>query len=122
MGFMKPQVSQFAAYLVETECGTEVVPEDVCGEIIDVEDEGEHGILCPYLEGSTIRAVERVEGWWHRFSAPGYMDRTDWDGPFDTQAAAQASIDAIAADEDEVEIETTLGETTCADLPESAER
>lgn len=27
--------------------------------------------------------------WFYRLSAPGYMDQTDWTGPYDTEAAAK---------------------------------
>lgn len=27
-------------------------------------------------------------GWYSRLSAPGYLDATDWAGPFDTEAEA----------------------------------
>jgi hypothetical protein len=121
MGFMKPQVSFFAAYLVETNHGTEVVPEDVCGTIVDTDDEGEWDILYDYLENDNIRGVERVEGWWCRLSANGFLDCTGWEGPFDTQEAAQEAIDAVLDDQDGDEIEAAEG-TTCVDLPDSAER
>jgi hypothetical protein len=43
MGFMIPTAEYFAAYHVETNCGTEIVPEEVCGSFVDVEDEGKQG-------------------------------------------------------------------------------
>jgi hypothetical protein len=37
--------------------------------------------------------IEHVRGkFWCRLSAPGYMDCTDWSGPFDTLAEARAHI------------------------------
>jgi hypothetical protein len=92
MGFMIPTAEYFAAYHVETNCGTEIVPEDVCGSIVDVEDEGETGQLAQYCEGSRVESVERKQGWYARLSAPGYSDCTGWDGPYDT---SQEALDAV---------------------------
>lgn len=39
-------------------------------------------------------SAELVEGkWWVRLSAPGYMDCTDWDGPFDSKAEARKHVE-----------------------------
>ena len=32
---------------------------------------------------------EEVPGWYHRLSAPGYLDCTDWSGPFQFRADAE---------------------------------
>lgn len=34
-------------------------------------------------------------GWFARLSAPGYLDCTDWCGPFDTAEAAEAYIQSM---------------------------
>jgi hypothetical protein len=37
--------------------------------------------------------VEVIEGkWWSRLSAPGYMDCTNWHGPFDTEQSAKDAL------------------------------
>ena len=33
-------------------------------------------------------ATEEATGFWARLSAPGYLDCTDWSGPFDTEEEA----------------------------------
>jgi hypothetical protein len=39
--------------------------------------------------------VERFEGkWFCRLSAPGYMDCTDWDGPYETEQEAREAIES----------------------------
>ena len=94
MGFMIPVAEKFAAYHVETNEGTEVIPEDVCGPIeLDDEPTAEawEGLL-EYCEGSRIEGVERKEGWYGRLSAPGYLDCTSWDGPYET---AEQALDAV---------------------------
>lgn len=96
---MVPVAEHFAAYHVETNAGTEIVPEDVCGAIVDVDDEGETGQLAQYCEGSRIESVERKVGWYARLSAPGYLDCTGWDGPHAT--ADEALAIAIAGDDNE---------------------
>ena len=32
------------------------------------------------------------EGWWVRLAAPGYMDVTEWEGPFSSEVLARESI------------------------------
>lgn len=59
---------------------------------------------CPagYEELQDGDTLERVSGkWWYRLSANGYMDCTDWDGPYDTeQEARDALSDAFDVDPD----------------------
>lgn len=88
MTFMEPQADHFTAYHVETTCGTEIVPADLVGDAPVAE------AIEEYCEGR-IRfdkdeepIIETETGWYSRFSASGYMDRTDWMGPFDTEEEA----------------------------------
>ena len=90
MAFMQPDIQYFTAYEVETTCGTEFVPTAVCGKVNNVAD------LLAYIEGSPQgdddAPVDKATGWWSRLSAPGYMDCTDWSGPYDTRAEAKAAL------------------------------
>jgi hypothetical protein len=45
-------------------------------------------------EESNVWSVERDESpmWYVRLSASGYMDATDWSGPYETEAEAQAYL------------------------------
>jgi len=46
--------------------------------------------------GADAEFVERITGkWWCRLSAPGYMDATEWNGPFDTEAEAREAIERV---------------------------
>lgn len=93
MAFMHPVAEHFAAYHVETNCGTEIVPEDVCGSINASAlraDDLER--LYDYLEGTDVTGVERKEGWYARLSAPGYLDCTSWDGPYATEEEALEAV------------------------------
>jgi len=41
-------------------------------------------------------SVTTISGkWWARLSAPGYMDCTDWSGPFDSEEEARAEIESV---------------------------
>lgn len=103
MGFMQPFAERMAMYHVETNEGTELVPEDVCGKLMhdscdeDVCDVGQVCTDCAwqlrdYLEGSKVYEYSRKEGWYARLSAPGYLDCTGWDGPHDTAELALAAV------------------------------
>lgn len=106
MAHMIPVAEHFAAYHVETNAGTEIVPEEICGVLDKGDGDGitasasltpyesveNYDALEPYLEGSRIEGVERKEGWYARLSAPGYLDATEWHGPYATE---QEAIDAV---------------------------
>lgn len=94
MAFMSPVAEHLTMYRVETNVGTELVPEEVCGAI-DLQsppDGDTWRAILDYVEGSRIEGVEREEGWYGRLSAPGYLDCTDWDGPYPT---AEEALDAV---------------------------
>ena len=93
MGFMQPQAVHMKMLVVETTAGTEHVPLDLVGAVGDPAD------LQDYVEGEVLLdsdgAPDTVEeeGWWARFSAPGYLDCTSWVGPYETEKAA---LDGLA--------------------------
>lgn len=83
MPHMIPFYEHMTAYRVETTSGTETIPADVAS----VDN------LADYLEGKQIgEDVETVSGIFCRLSAPGYMDCTEWAGPFETIEEAKAHI------------------------------
>jgi len=101
MSFMKPEIWQEQYYEVETTCGTEIVPVDVCG-ILDAselsEDDYDSRVWSDllaahfgdYCEGIPYNA-ELKTGWLYRLSAPGYMDRTET-GSVDTESEAVEAL------------------------------
>jgi hypothetical protein len=99
MAFMIPIADYFTAYRVSTNCGDELVPEDLVGAIdLDAEPTSEEWeSLLQYCEGNRIEGVAREEGWYARLSAPGYLDCTSWDGPHATE---QEALDAVKAEYD----------------------
>lgn len=101
MGFMKPVAEFMEALIVETDCGTEVIP----GNIVEEEhfnlladnqyedmDEEIKDILLSYCEGKEINGFEVKEGWFSRLSASGYLDCTSWCGPFKTEEKALKAV------------------------------
>ena len=51
-----------------------------------------------YFSESDLEKGEEYEvypkAWWYRLSASGYMDATDWTGPFDTMKEAMADLES----------------------------
>jgi hypothetical protein len=85
MAFMEPEVCEMTMVTVETSHGRESVPLDVCGEAsLDA--------LADYIEGEPNSEPEEEEGYWARLSASGYMDATDWIGPYATAEEATKAI------------------------------
>lgn len=96
MPFMEPQAVHQACYHGETEQGDVFIvpawlvePGPLSGCI---------GRLGQYLpescSGSVApESVERREGYYARFSAPGYLDCTEWDGPY---ASEKEALDELA--------------------------
>lgn len=82
MAFMRPQYTNEPFHHGENSRGEIVmVPADVYGTL------DRFTLECDIRPGDarTIKAK-----WFYRLSAPGYMDATDWTGPFPTLADARA--------------------------------
>jgi hypothetical protein len=93
-GFMVPEIWEDAMLLVETNCGTEHVPDEFGDPADQWNDQEERytrefeAQLIDRCEGREVYSVERVSGWFCRLSAPGYMDCTDTNGPFESEELA----------------------------------
>ena len=89
MAFMKPEYEHATKarpwYRVETTAGIFIVPGDLVGVNPSLED------LADYVEGAP-QSFEPVSGYFARLSAPGYLDATEWSGPFDPVEEAQNYI------------------------------
>lgn len=84
MPHMMPDIGHFSVYQVETTCGTECVPVDVVGRASNLQY---------YVEGKLLDVEpELVTGWFARLSAPGYLDCTEWSGPYSTEQEARDYI------------------------------
>ena len=87
MAFMVPQYTRDTFFVVDTDAGTEVVPADLVGDNPDPED------FEDYIHGTEVFDYEAEKGWYARLSAPGYLDATDWTGPFETLEDAKDYIE-----------------------------
>lgn len=111
-------------YVVETRNGTEVIPADVVGALGLDTNEEKHidgcepeewakitAALADYCEGGSkrIESVELVEKWGARYSAPGYMDCTDW-VLADTKEEAERECKEMYGDDEEEEEDEGEGE------------
>lgn len=82
---MRPVVEFVTMWSVETTRGIELVPDDLVGTDPTL------GALMDFCEGTPLRDAEPelVTGYFCRLSAPGYMDCTEWTGPFATEVGAR---------------------------------
>jgi hypothetical protein len=88
MAFMVPEYDHGTFYEVEDRRGEGyLVPGDLVGKKPSVRD------FADYIESGEPRAFEKVRGWFVRLSAPGYLDATDWSGPFKTEAEARKHVE-----------------------------
>lgn len=102
MSFMQHQIEHFSAYLCETTHGTEIVPCSLFTCTPETED------IAEFLEGELVTdedgaMFEPVIGWYARLSAPGYLDCTDWSGPFTTADEAKLYLTEMYGDDDDEE-------------------
>lgn len=61
-------------------------------EISILERDSRKTAALKYVEGSEVYSIEKKKGWFGRLSAPGYMDATEWQGPYRTERQA---LDAV---------------------------
>lgn len=108
MSHLEPEVVNDLFIVCETLAGAEMFPADLVGvdepfeqvllgtdEPTDPVDGDMLDRMEPFLSGSNVVSVECVEGWFARLSAPGYLDSTDWSGPFPSEAAALAHLEEM---------------------------
>lgn len=74
---------------------------DICTFEQDAEFRGNEAAAKAY--GVDPEDVETVFGWCAHYSAPGYMDQTDWCGPYETEEEAIAECKEMYGREDEDE-------------------
>lgn len=88
MAFMQPQYTNEDFYEVTTTEGEGwLVPAEGFGDDPDPSD------FADYIEFGEPEEIEKVSGWFARLSAPGYMDATEWGGPFKTKKEAKKYIE-----------------------------
>jgi hypothetical protein len=90
--FMSPIATFDTFVIVDTNCGSFSFPADLIGkDLLDrIQDEDailtneEQKELLQYTAGYTFFSAEVKEGYFSRLSASGFMDCTDWHGPYET--------------------------------------
>lgn len=88
--FMKPEIvhQHFTLYNNTRHHGDFLIPEDA-----DTYRGDPKGGAAEY--GCDVEDVETVFGYFARLSAPGYLDSTDWCGPFTTEKAARRYLNKL---------------------------
>lgn len=104
MAFMNPQACD-GPWVVVEEDGTTVIPLDVVGIDLDTAEgldlDGWRGHLRDYVQDTDrVSEVEVKDGWCARLSASGYLDCTDWTGPYATEAEALEALAEMYPDEE----------------------
>lgn len=92
--FLAPYVTLDTFVIVDTNCGSfsfpaELVGKDLVERIRDAQADAiltneEQEALLQYTGGYTLFSAEVKEGYFSRLSASGFMDCTDWNGPYET--------------------------------------
>ena len=106
MGFMRPIAEKMTVYRVDTDAGTFNVPADALfsGDF-DARGRVRRDKIIAYTEGSKVFSVRKVRGWFAHLSAPGYMDQTEWDGPYKTKKKALDAVKGAYEVDDEGDAE-----------------
>lgn len=102
---MRVEISESEDWIVvDGPCGTECIPCFVCGEILDYDEYvGQYGCddgytdaafaeIAEYAENGECYTIEQVTGYAGRLSAPGYIDCTEWMGPYDSAEEARREV------------------------------
>ncbi len=81
---MQPAAVYETMVHVETEYGTEILPLSIVTD----------GLLADCLQGTLDPEApyEQHSGWYGRLTMPGYLDCTEWRGPFETATLAIGAV------------------------------
>lgn len=109
MAFMQP-TAEFGDWLViDGDCGGQVIsldilPEQLIRDILAGDEPDLNDIalvIQDFCESRRLFSAEIQSGWCSKLSAAGYLDQTDWQGPYETEAEALAEVcDTYDVDED----------------------
>lgn len=104
MSFMKPEIVFELFEIFETKEGTVCLPEGVItlDEILkELGDDNDPYHPFTIEQAKELGLYELKEGWFARLSAPGYMDATDWSGPFDSEEEAKQYLNYTYGSDDD---------------------
>lgn len=94
--FMTPEYARECMWVLDTNYGGVVVPDEAVSTKRPVPPKRDWmRVFGDYIEGDRILDVDKECGWWARLSASGYMDATDWDGPYDTLEEAKEALERM---------------------------
>lgn len=102
MSFMKVQTFHGKMMQFDGRNGIDIVPLDVADITRDA--------LSKESRGAEV-TEEIISGWFARYSAPGYLDCTNWDGPHQTEDAARQSVIAMYGDDDAADSDDDAAES-----------
>jgi len=84
MSTMKPETVYGDWIVIDGDYGVSVYP----GEYFDeIEAKADYG--------GRVYECETITGWAARLSMPGFIDSTDWQGPYDSENAALQDVETI---------------------------
>lgn len=111
--FMKKQVFKDKGLSIDTKAGTYFLPTDVIGTLhsklksSSTDNEKVIAKLWPYIKDyvevnkpEDVYTIEKIEGWFGRLSAPGYMDATDYVFDPKSEQGVIDTLDDMYGDED----------------------
>jgi hypothetical protein len=88
--FMKPQYQKGVFWHVQNQHGEGTI---VGGWLVGEAPAADDFRDC--IEHGDPVSFEQVQGWFFRLSAPGYMDCTEWSGPYDTLKEARSELENL---------------------------
>jgi len=105
MPFMQVEVSGPESWIVlDGPYGMETIPCDVCGGLLDYDEYvEEHGsddgyeqaafdAVSDYAENRECWEIDEITGYCGRLAAPGYLDSTEWMGPYNSAKDARRAV------------------------------
>ena len=99
MSHMQKMTTMELFVVAETNSGKTCFPAEFIG-VSDERDLSDDELrLCDQYAESKVTEAEAVLGWFARMSAPGYMDSTEWCGPFDSEEKAIDHLEAMYEDD-----------------------
>ncbi len=102
MSFMENEIVFGWFDVFESSQGTQCVPEAILtmDEILEqINNTNVHTEKDAHAKG----LYEHIQGWFCRLSAPGYMDCTEWTGPFESEEECVNYLTETYGDDDLVE-------------------
>ncbi len=99
MSHMKKEIDEDYFVVAETKAGTFAFPADFIGVSEERSLAGHELDSCRDFLESEATEAKVVFGWFGRMSAPGYLDSTDWSGPFDSEEETEEHLEEMYGDE-----------------------